>query len=90
MLKPFKGKVILELIDKEKVTESGIVLTNADPYEANKGRVVAVSDDIQEIYEGDIVLPNWNKAQKTTYETKDYYIIHIDEIVAVFESHDTL
>jgi co-chaperonin GroES (HSP10) len=86
MLKPFKGKVILELIDKEKVTESGIVLTNADPHEANKGKVVAVSDDVQEIVEGDIVLPDWNKAQKTTYETKDYYIIHSDDIVAIFDN----
>ena len=90
MLKPFKGKVILELIDKEKVTESGIVLTNADPHEANKGKVVAVSDDVQEIVEGDIVLPNWNKAQKTNYQSNDYYIIHSDDIVAIFDSHDTL
>jgi co-chaperonin GroES (HSP10) len=86
MLKPFKGKVILELIQKEKVTESGIVLSSADPYEANKGKVVAVSDDVTDILEGDIVLPDWNKAQKTTYESNDYYVIHSDDIVAIFDN----
>jgi co-chaperonin GroES (HSP10) len=86
MLKPLKGKLILELIHKEKVTESGIVLSSADPNEANKGRVVAMADDIQEIREGDIVLPDWNKAQKTNYQSNDYYIIHSNDIVAIFDN----
>ena len=86
MLQPLRNKLILQLIEKEKVTDSGIVLAVADREEANKGKVVAVADDIEEIKLGDIVLPDWNKAQKTKYENEDYYIIHSDDIVAIFDN----
>ena len=36
MLNPIKKNVIVELIQKEKVTASGIVLTSADPEERSE------------------------------------------------------
>jgi chaperonin GroES len=86
MLQPLRNKLILKLIEKEKVTESGIVLAAADRDEANKGFVVAIGEDVTDIQLLDYVLPDWNKAQKTQYEGEDYYIIHQDEIVAIFDN----
>ena len=86
MLQPLRNKLILKLIEKEKVTESGIVLAAADRDEANKGQVVAIGEDVTDIQLLDYVLPDWNKAQKTKYEGEDYYIIHQDDIVAIFDN----
>jgi len=86
MLQPLKNKLILQLIEKEKVTESGIVLAAVDREEANKGLVVAIGEGVEDIHANDTVLPDWNKAQKTRYENEDYYIIHQDDIVAIFDN----
>jgi co-chaperonin GroES (HSP10) len=86
MLQPLRNKIILKLIEKEKVTESGIVLAAADRDEANKGFVVAIGEDVEGININDTVLADWNKAKKTRYEDQDYYIIHQNDIVAIFDN----
>jgi co-chaperonin GroES (HSP10) len=86
MLQPLRNKIILKLIEKEKVTESGIVLAAADRDEANKGFVVAIGEDVEDIQLFDTVLADWNKAQKTKYQDEDYYIIHQNDIVAIFDN----
>ncbi|NBP56463.1 co-chaperone GroES [bacterium] len=84
MLKPIKSNVIVELIEKEKVTSSGIVLSSADPAEANRGKVLSVGPNVDFVKEGDIVLPNWNAARKTKYENTDLFIVDENEIVLIF------
>lgn len=84
MLKPIKNNVIVELIEKEKVTSSGIVLSSADPAEANKSKIVSVGPDVDLVKEGDIVLPNWNAARQIKYNDSEYYVVSEDEIVLIF------
>jgi chaperonin GroES len=86
MIKPVRKNVLVELIEKEKVTESGIILSSADPAEANKAKVIAVGSEVTEVQLDDMVLPNWNKAWKCKLADQDnYYMISEDEIVLVFE-----
>jgi co-chaperonin GroES (HSP10) len=85
LLKPIKNNVVLELIDKEKVTSSGIVLPSADPVEANKGKVVSLGPDVEMVKEGDMVLPNWNAARQIKYNEFEYYVVSEDDIVLIFE-----
>jgi co-chaperonin GroES (HSP10) len=88
MLKPLKNNVIIELIEKEKVTQSGIVLASADPHEANKAKVIAVGSDVTDVVEGDIILPNWNAAKKSKFDDNEFYVIDAEEIVGVFEESE--
>jgi co-chaperonin GroES (HSP10) len=84
LLKPIKNNVIVELIEKEKVTSSGIVLSSADPVEANRAKVIFLGPDVETVQKGDFVLPNWNSARKTKYDGTDYYIVSEEEIVLIF------
>ena len=86
MLQPLKTKLILQLIEKDKFTSTGIILTVTDRDEVNKGKVIAIGADVEDILVHDIVLPDWNKAEKTKYEGEDYYIISQDDIVAIFRN----
>jgi len=86
MLKPIKSNVIIELIEKEKVTASGIILKSADPSEANRATVLAVGPDVTDIEVGQEVLPNWNAAKKSKYEDQEFYVIEQEEIVGVFDA----
>ena len=85
ILKPLGNNVILELIEKEKLSAGGIVLSKADPMEANRGLVLAVGSEVTEVAVGQEVLPNWNKATKSKYDDQDLYFISEDDIVLVFE-----
>ena len=86
MLVPIKSKVLIQLIEKDKTTETGIILPVADRDEANKATVIAIGDKVLDVQVGDTVLPNWNQAIETKYD-KDHktYIIDEDGIVLVFD-----
>jgi co-chaperonin GroES (HSP10) len=86
MLKPLKSKLIVQLIEKERTTTSGIILSSADPAEATRGLVLAIGDNVTEVAVGEMVLPNWNKASKTKGDDgEDVYIFEEDDIILVFE-----
>ena len=85
MLVPIKSKVLIQLIEKAKTTETGIILPVADRDEANKATVIAIGDKVLEVQVGDTVLPNWNQAIETKYDDKyKTYIIEEKDIVLVF------
>lgn len=86
MIRVLKSNIAVELVEKEKVTSSGIILKSADPTEVSKGLVVAVGPDVTLVSIGDVVLPNWNAAiDKLSYEGQDMFIIPEREIVGIFE-----
>ena len=85
MLKPIKNNIIVELVEKEKVTSSGILLSSADPTEANKGKVLKIGPNVLDIKEGDMILPNWNKARLAKFMNNDFYIVSEDDVVLIFE-----
>jgi co-chaperonin GroES (HSP10) len=75
----------MELIEKENVTESGIVLTSANSEEASRGLVLAIGPNVLDVKEGDTVLPNWNQARKVKHDNKEYFIVSEKEIVLIFD-----
>jgi chaperonin GroES len=85
MLTPIKKNVIVELIEKEKVTASGIVLANPDRDEASKGKVLAIGSEVTDVAVGDIILANWNAAKKTKHEGQELYVVPEEQIVLIFE-----
>lgn len=85
MITPLKDRVIIELIQKETTTPSGIVLSSADPAEANRGKVLAIGAEVIAVSVGDVILANWNKATKSKVDQDEFYIIKEEDIIAVFE-----
>jgi len=84
-LVPIKSKIILKMVEKEKSTESGIVLLSGDPNAPTEGEVVAVAEDIDCVKVGDHVLVNWNQAVRTKVDNEQLFIVKEDAIIAVFE-----
>ena len=85
MITPLKDRVIIELVQKETTTASGIVLSSADPAEANRGKVIAVGQEVLDVKVGNVILANWNKATKSKVDQDEFYIIKEEDIIAVFE-----
>jgi co-chaperonin GroES (HSP10) len=87
-IKPTNNKILMKLIEKVKVTPSGIVLSSADPLEPNYGDVIKVGPKVETVKPKDKVLPDWKKAVKVVIKDHDYYIITEENIVAVMDVND--
>ena len=86
MLVPIKSKILIELMEKETTTPGGIVLAIPDRDDINKAKVIAIGDKVLDVQVNDTVLPNWNQAVETKYESKrKTYIIDEKDIVLVFD-----
>jgi co-chaperonin GroES (HSP10) len=77
---PLGKYIIVERIEGEKVTASGILLKSSQ--EPDTTKVLAVGPDVDEVTVGDQLLVDWNKSVKLENET---YRVHIDSVVGVFE-----
>lgn len=72
-------------MEKETTTPGGIVLAIPDRDDINKAKVIAIGDKVLDVQVNDTVLPNWNQAIETKYESKrKTYIIDEKDIVLVF------
>jgi len=85
MLQPIKNKLVVELIEKEKVTESGIILTSADRDEVSRGVVLFAGPDCLDVQVGDTIVADWSKSKQFKHETKDLWIVSEDNVVGIFD-----
>lgn len=84
-LKPINNTAIIEMLEKEKISTGGIILTRNDPKEITKGRVLAIGSACKDIKVGDIILPNWNEARKNDLNDETFFVISEDEIIAILD-----
>jgi len=82
-LRPLSTKIVIELIEKDTVSAGGIILTKADASEASRATVLAIGPDVVDVQVGDIILPNWKTAKKTS---EGIYIVQEEDVVLVFEA----
>ena len=83
MFKPLRDNIIVERVERNLTTESGIVLSARSSDEPERAKVVAIGPDITEVSIGDELLINWNAAKKLGAE--DLYQMNIEHAIAVFE-----
>jgi co-chaperonin GroES (HSP10) len=79
-LTPLRNNVIVEKLEKELTTSSGIILKSTD--EADKAKVIAVGSEVTDVAVGNTILINWNKAIKLM---DNLYQVNVNEVVAIFE-----
>lgn len=77
---PLSRNIIVERIEGEKVTASGIVLKSSQ--EPDTTKVLAVASDVDEVSVGDKLLVNWNHSAKLE---DNVYKVHMDNVIAVYE-----
>jgi co-chaperonin GroES (HSP10) len=76
---PLSDKVIIERIEGEKATSTGIILKRAD--EVDRAKILAIGPDVDEVQVGDVVLLNWNAAIKVEGEM---YSTKVENIVFIY------
>jgi len=92
MLKPLGDRVIIELVEQEEKTKSGIVLPDSAKEKPQEGKVVAVGSGrvtdngeklALEVAEGNMIIFSKFAGTEVKYEDKEYLILRENDILAI-------
>lgn len=93
MLKPLGDRVVIEFVEQEEKTKSGIVLPDSAKEKPQEGKVVAVGSGrvtengekvAPEVSEGDLIIFSKFAGTEVKYEGKEYLILRESDVLAVF------
>ncbi|HZW68100.1 MAG TPA: co-chaperone GroES [Pseudogracilibacillus sp.] len=86
MIKPLGDRVLIELVEQEATTASGIVLPDSAKEQPQEGRVVAVGKDAEEeIKVDDRVIYSKFAGTEVEYDGVEYLLLSITDILATIE-----
>ncbi|MBA2175823.1 co-chaperone GroES [Halobacillus locisalis] len=94
MLKPLGDRIVIELVEEEQTTASGIVLPDSAKEKPQEGKVVAVgtgriTDNGEkvalEVAQGDRVIYSKFAGTEVKYEGSDYLILRESDVLAVVQ-----
>jgi chaperonin GroES len=83
---PMDDRVLVEILDEEEKTASGLIIPDTAKEKPRTGKVVAVGTDemLQEVLkEGDTILFAKFGGEEVQFEGKDYLILQRNDILAV-------
>ncbi|MBS4175842.1 co-chaperone GroES [Bacillus sp. FJAT-49736] len=92
MLKPLGDRVVIELVETEEKTASGIVLPDSAKEKPQEGKIVAVGTGrvldngervALEVSEGDRIIFSKYAGTEVKYQGKEYLILRESDILAV-------
>ena len=92
MLKPLGDRVVIELVEAEEKTASGIVLPDSAKEKPQEGKVVAVGTGrvlengervALEVKEGDRIIFSKYAGTEVKYEGNEYLILRESDILAI-------
>ncbi|WP_209125082.1 co-chaperone GroES [Alkalihalobacillus sp. BA299] len=92
MLKPLGDRVVIELVETEEKTASGIVLPDSAKEKPQEGKIVAVGTGrvlengervALEVKEGDTVIFSKYAGTEVKYESKEYLVLRESDILAI-------
>lgn len=92
MLKPLGDRIVIELVEQEEKTASGIVLPDTAKEKPQEGRVVAVGSGrvldsgekvALEVKEGDRIIFSKYAGTEVKYEGKEYLILRENDVLAI-------
>ena len=85
-VRPMNDRVLIAQNAKQTTTESGIILEGSrGTGEIVRATVLAVGPDVKEVKVGDVVLPEWAKANPVKIDGNERAMIKEEFIIAVCE-----
>ncbi|MCK8826162.1 co-chaperone GroES [Natroniella acetigena] len=93
-IKPLGDRVVIQTVEREEKTESGIVLPDSAKEKPQEGKVVAVGEGrtadsgeviAPQVAEGDIVIYSKFAGTEVKHQGEEYLIVNEKDILAIVE-----
>lgn len=94
MLKPLGDRILIETVESEEKTASGIVLPDTAKEKPQEGRVIAVGNGritdngeriALEVSEGDKIIFSKYAGTEVKYDGKEYLILRESDVLAIID-----
>ena len=82
-IQPLDDRVVLEQLEQEERTKSGIILPDSAQEKPKMAKVLAVGKAVMEVQEGDVVLYKSYGPDDVKVDNKEYMIAKEEDILAV-------
>ena len=84
-IKPLGKRVLIKKMEAEASTKSGIILSSMASETPGTAKVVAVSDEVEEVKVGDVVYISKFAGNDIKHDGEEYTIIEVSSLLAVIE-----
>jgi len=81
-IQPLGTRVLVEPIEVETKTASGIIIPDSAQEKPLQAKVLAIGSDVEQIKIGDTVLYGKYTGTELNYENKNYLMLEISDILA--------
>lgn len=81
-IQPLADRIVLEQLEQEEQTKSGIILPDSAQEKPKMAKVLAVGKDVKEVKEGDVVLYKGYGPDDVKVDNKDYMVAKEEDILA--------
>jgi len=81
-INPLADRIVIEQLDFEEVTASGILLPDSAKEKPAEGKVVAVGKDVKEVTTGDTVLFSQYGPTEVKVDGREYMIVKEEDVLA--------
>ncbi len=85
-LVPLRDKVVVKVAAAETQTSAGLYIPDSAKEKPNKGEVVAVGKEVDEVKVGDVVYYPAYGASNITEDNTDYVVLREKEVVVVVKN----
>ena len=82
-IQPLEDRVVLEQLEQEERTKSGIILPDSAQEKPKMAKVLAVGKAVKEVQVGDVVLYKSYGPDDVKVDNKEYMIAKEEDILAV-------
>jgi chaperonin GroES len=84
-IQPLGDRVVLQQIDAEETTKSGIILPDSAKEKPAEGKVLAVGKDTKEVKAGDTVLYSKYGPTEVKIDNTEYMVVKEEDILGVIK-----
>lgn len=82
-IKPLGARVLVERAEVEEKTASGIIIPDSAKESQNRGKVLAIGKDVEDVKVGDTVLYGKYNGTEIKENDKEYMIINSEDLLAI-------
>ncbi len=86
-INPLGDRVVLQQIELEETTKSGIILPDSAKEKPEQGKVVAIGSDVKEVKVGDTVLYSKYGPTEVKVDDQDYMIVKEEDVLATIKEN---